>query len=174
MSSLSRKNSILSDFMGCFGVYINISTDDRLRTEINQGGGMSEVMSLDGQRILGHQQCAGNLAIQVVGIRTAILSMKATIFFAQVENSLTFAIPNPRELSSAGSEHLPYKQRVGGSNPSAPTKKRLREATFFHFVAFRKSLWGARGWNVQTSQLPETKAESSAFFVSCRTHPYQS
>ena len=28
-----------------------------------------------------------------------------------------------RVLSSAGSEHLPYKQRVGGSNPSAPTKK---------------------------------------------------
>ena len=27
----------------------------------------------------------------------------------------------PRVLSSAGSEHLPYKQRVGGSNPSAPT-----------------------------------------------------
>ena len=27
-----------------------------------------------------------------------------------------------RALSSAGSEHLPYKQRVGGSNPSAPTK----------------------------------------------------
>ena len=26
-----------------------------------------------------------------------------------------------RELSSAGSEHLPYKQRVGGSNPSTPT-----------------------------------------------------
>jgi hypothetical protein len=26
-----------------------------------------------------------------------------------------------REHSSAGSEHLPYKQRVGGSNPSAPT-----------------------------------------------------
>ena len=24
-------------------------------------------------------------------------------------------------LSSVGSEHLPYKQRVGGSNPSAPT-----------------------------------------------------
>ena len=24
-------------------------------------------------------------------------------------------------LSSAGSERLPYKQRVGGSNPSAPT-----------------------------------------------------
>ncbi|GEM_PF-6314654 len=24
-------------------------------------------------------------------------------------------------ISSAGSEHLPYKQRVGGSNPSSPT-----------------------------------------------------
>ena len=29
-----------------------------------------------------------------------------------------------RELSSAGSERLPYKQRVGGSNPSAPTTER--------------------------------------------------
>ena len=26
-------------------------------------------------------------------------------------------------FSSAGSEHLPYKQRVGGSNPSTPTEK---------------------------------------------------
>ena len=29
-----------------------------------------------------------------------------------------------RVLSSAGSEHLPYKQRVGGSNPSTPTDYR--------------------------------------------------
>ena len=29
-----------------------------------------------------------------------------------------------RAFSSAGSEHLPYKQRVGGSNPSTPTKHR--------------------------------------------------
>ena len=36
-----------------------------------------------------------------------------------------------REHSSVGLEHLPYKQRVGGSTPSAPTKKRdsLREGT---------------------------------------------
>ena len=32
----------------------------------------------------------------------------------------TFAIPI-REHSSAGLEHLPYKQRVTGSNPVAPT-----------------------------------------------------
>jgi hypothetical protein len=30
------------------------------------------------------------------------------------------------ELSSAGSEHLPYKQRVIGSNPIAPTKAKPR------------------------------------------------
>ena len=35
-----------------------------------------------------------------------------------------------REFSSAGSEHLPYKQRVGGSNPSTPTKQSERVAFF--------------------------------------------
>ncbi len=39
-----------------------------------------------------------------------------------------------REHSSVGLEHLPYKQRVGGSTPSAPTKEnaflRRREAFF--------------------------------------------
>jgi hypothetical protein len=40
----------------------------------------------------------------------------------------TFALRlRERELSSAGSEHLPYKQRVTGSNPVAPTKKALTE-----------------------------------------------
>ena len=40
-----------------------------------------------------------------------------------------------RELSSVGSERLPYKQRVGGSTPSAPTKKdlfRKSEEVFFY------------------------------------------
>ena len=40
-----------------------------------------------------------------------------------------------RELSSVGSERLPYKQRVGGSTPSAPTKKdlfRILEEVFFY------------------------------------------
>ena len=39
------------------------------------------------------------------------------------------------ELSSVGSERLPYKQRVGGSTPSAPTKKdlfRFSEEVFFY------------------------------------------
>ena len=39
--------------------------------------------------------------------------------------SYIFALPlkNKRALSSAGSEHLPYKQRVVGSNPTVPTLK---------------------------------------------------
>ena len=38
----------------------------------------------------------------------------------------TFAAPymEVRAFSSAGLEHLPYKQRVGGSNPSTPTTYR--------------------------------------------------
>jgi hypothetical protein len=38
-----------------------------------------------------------------------------------------------REFSSAGSEHLPYKQRVDGSNPSTPTNVLLN---FFFFREF--------------------------------------
>ena len=43
-----------------------------------------------------------------------------------------------REFSSVGSERLPYKQRVGGSNPSTPTKERSlgnSEASFFLSVS---------------------------------------
>ena len=41
-----------------------------------------------------------------------------------------------RAFSSAGSEHLPYKQRVGGSNPSTPTKERSQvDCGLFSFCA---------------------------------------
>ncbi len=39
-----------------------------------------------------------------------------------------------RAISSVGSEHLPYKQRVGGSTPSSPTKKDCQTAVFFVFI----------------------------------------
>ena len=47
-----------------------------------------------------------------------------------------------RAFSSAGSEHLPYKQRVGGSNPSTPTTTKQNtssdtaKAVFLHIRAF--------------------------------------
>ena len=43
-----------------------------------------------------------------------------------------FQKKEPWAFSSAGLEHLPYKQRVGGSNPSTPTRQPLfsmRETT---------------------------------------------
>ena len=54
--------------------------------------------------------------------------------FGGKEKITTFAIPNEREHSSVGSERLPYKQRVGGSTPSAPTQKRLgfSSGSFLH------------------------------------------
>ena len=38
-----------------------------------------------------------------------------------------------RAFSSAGLEHLPYKQRVGGSNPSTPTKEFRNKSELFLF-----------------------------------------
>ena len=53
-----------------------------------------------------------------------------------------------RELSSVGSERLPYKQRVGGSTPSAPTKNTAAHPLrcFFIFVATDDSFedWAQR------------------------------
>ena len=48
--------------------------------------------------------------------------------FVSFKISSTFAALLKRKyraFSSAGSEHLPYKQRVGGSNPSTPTNKTI-------------------------------------------------
>ena len=39
-----------------------------------------------------------------------------------------------REHSSVGLEHLPYKQRVGGSTPSAPTKSLAFTAGLFSYA----------------------------------------
>ncbi len=49
---------------------------------------------------------------------------------------LTFAPPSDFKgrLAPAGSERLPYKQRVGGSNPSAPTEAFHESERLFHFI----------------------------------------
>ena len=72
-------------------------------------------------------------AIRVSALERAAQRAKADK--AAGSNSLTRDIEKPgieatrthksitRALSSAGSERLPYKQRVGGSNPSAPTTR---------------------------------------------------
>ncbi len=45
------------------------------------------------------------------------------IFAIPKQNGEFFKRNQSREHSSVGSERLPYKQRVGGSTPSAPTTK---------------------------------------------------
>ena len=37
------------------------------------------------------------------------------------------SLTRTRAFSSAGLEHLPYKQRVGGSNPSTPTMVKVSQ-----------------------------------------------
>ncbi len=45
-------------------------------------------------------------------------------YLVNLKKTFTFAsLYKARALSSAGSEHLPYKQGVNGSNPLAPTRK---------------------------------------------------
>ena len=48
-----------------------------------------------------------------------------------------------RAFSSAGSEHLPYKQRVGGSNPSTPTTENqgVTENVAPFFIALNSIGW---------------------------------
>ena len=44
-----------------------------------------------------------------------------------------------REHSSVGLEHLPYKQRVGGSTPSAPTRSLTVNAVrLFSYICLKK------------------------------------
>ena len=43
-----------------------------------------------------------------------------------------------REISSAGSEHLPYKQGVTGSNPVSPTKLKAFQCELRGFFALKR------------------------------------
>ena len=53
------------------------------------------------------------------------LFQKKKLFFVDIKKAIIFALPI-WEISSAGSEHLPYKQGVTGSNPVSPTKKAFK------------------------------------------------
>ena len=61
-----------------------------------------------------------------------------------------------RAFSSAGSEHLPYKQRVGGSNPSTPTRLIGRLAQLVQSICLT-----SRGSAVRIRQRPLSKNNQS-------------
>ena len=89
-----------------------------------------------------------------------------------------------RAFSSAGLEHLPYKQRVGGSNPSTPTKgcfpvvHLLSCREFFLSYFYVSPFWGAADlWgsnNVSNNivvfllSLPRLLIPSVNFAFSCK------
>ena len=73
-----------------------------------------------------------------------------------------------RAFSSAGSEHLPYKQRVGGSNPSTPTIEKI--------VWFPDSLFLFRNQRVypRFQKLFQSKLTSLQFPISSATRGQRS
>ncbi len=60
-------------------------------------------------------------------------NVKCELKFAESKKLRIFVVLF-REHSSVGLEHLPYKQRVGGSTPSAPTKSLTFFVRLFFFV----------------------------------------
>jgi hypothetical protein len=63
-----------------------------------------------------------------------------------------------RAFSSAGSEHLPYKQRVGGSNPSTPTYLVILQIHFGRLAQLVQSIClTSRGSGVRIPQRPQKK-----------------
>ena len=68
---------------------------------------------------------------------------KPTFHFSLLSSHFFFVPLHPlskkRAFSSAGLEHLPYKQRVGGSNPSTPTRKVSDENLRLFLCCFRKN-----------------------------------
>ena len=80
-----------------------------------------------------------------------------------------------REHSSVGSERLPYKQRVGGSTPSAPTKDK-EAAGFstgcFFFHGKSKNLFKSFYIDKTFKQILILFAETAVLFIGDRLKPF--
>ena len=90
---------------------------------------------------------------------------KIYFFLVFKKQNCTFALPfremffNDWEFSSAGSEHLPYKQGVTGSNPVTPTTKkpwRISSGLFF-FHAVRQTCLSAKAWKKKSSSAKQCR-----------------
>ncbi len=60
-------------------------------------------------------------------IRKCLAGIKIRPIFAPAITTMA------RVLSSVGSEHLVYTQRVGGSTPSGPTRRKSQKGFLFYF-----------------------------------------
>ena len=91
------------------------------------------------------------------GVRIPLLPQRSKTAIGRLFHLYLNALciqPLPREHSSAGSEHLPYKQRVRGSNPFAPTLKTTSHS-MSGFVVFRSlPKWASSQSNYENHRAP--------------------
>ena len=77
----------------------------------------------------------GSKAINWFKIKIDLCFLNINLYLHSPKQSKCFVL---WRHSSAGSEHLPYKQRVTGSNPVASTKKAsINFEAFFYLNTFR-------------------------------------
>ena len=101
---------------------------------------------------------------------------KTPRYLERIPKVRTFASQlRTRALSSAGSERLPYKQRVGGSNPSAPTslfEDCISSEIYGRLAQLVQSVClTSRGSGVRIPQRPHTKKRLrrvASFFIPSR------
>ena len=123
--------------MGGYGILMNLSTNPNKKTTQKLGGFLLVFpesspktvtcldlrLGCDPARARTEDPKIKSLLLYQLSYGVKNLSCKYTgNLFCRNYLDLIFALPK-REHSSAGSEHLPYKQRVRGSNPCAPTQK---------------------------------------------------
>ena len=82
------------------------------------------------------------------------------LFFASEKICSIFASAKARELSSVGLERLPYKQRVGGSNPSAPTLRSTLVAIWAFSSAGSEHLSDRQGVGGSNPSTPTHRGDS--------------
>ena len=83
--------------------------------------------------VLGSSPCSGAIA------RGLQERCRSGVDSTSVERKILVVPSHFREFSSAGSEHLPYKQRVGGSNPSTPTQEAIDYSIAFFVTPLSES-----------------------------------
>ena len=103
--------------------------------------------------VLGSSPCSGAIAR---GLQKRFFNDSTTVQrvnrvsvdsnFIEAEESAVPSHFSEREFSSAGLEHLPYKQRVGGSNPSTPTKQDHSIRVVFSFVLVDEFVQSVAVW----------------------------
>ena len=105
--------------------------------------------------------------------KIAIVQHFFRILFGQTRKNtyLCIAFRNKaRAFSSAGLEHLPYKQRVGGSNPSTPTTQKSRNLTWLRDFFLAGEVGKSGSWLSPANRINRTN-QTCPTCLTCLTSP---